>query len=215
MDSWMDACMEGWKDCMSKWLRIVKTCGITQSLLQYWPCDCGLGLNLSKWRFYYFYRVVVVDSLSRVQLFVTPSTACSTPGFPVLHHLPEFAQTHVHWVGDAIQPSHPVAPFSCPQSFPAWGSFPMSQLLFASGGQSIGASASVFPMKIQGWFALGLTDLFAVQGTLKSLLQHHSSKASILQFTAFFMAQLSHLYRTAGKTIALTLRTFVSKVITP
>ena len=86
---------------------------------------------------------------------------CSTPGFPVLHHLPELAQTHVHWVSDAIQPSQPVVPFSsCLQSFPASGSFPMSRL-FTSGGQSIGASASasVLPMNIQGWFPLGWTGL--------------------------------------------------------
>ena len=79
--------------------------------------------------------------------------------------------------------SSSVIPFSsCLQSCPASGSFPMSRL-FASGGQSIGlsASASVLPIKIQDWFPLGLTDLLAVQGTLKSLLQHHSSKASILQ----------------------------------
>jgi len=77
---------------------------------------------------------------------------CSTPGFPVHHHLPEFAQTHVHSVSDAIQPSHPVVPFSsCLQSFPASGSFLMSQL-FASGGQSIrfSALASVLPVNIQG-----------------------------------------------------------------
>ena len=76
---------------------------------------------------------------------------CSTPGFPVLHHLPELAQTHVHQVGDAIQPSHPVTPFSsCLQSFPASGSFPTSQL-FTLGGQSIevSASVSVLPMNIQ------------------------------------------------------------------
>ena len=75
---------------------------------------------------------------------------CSTPGFPVLHHLLEFARTHVCWVSDAIQPSHPVIPFSsCLQSFPASGSFPMCWL-FTSGGQSIGAltSASVLPMDI-------------------------------------------------------------------
>ena len=81
----------------------------------------------------------------------------STPGFPVLHYLPEFAQTHVHWVSGAIQP--PVAPFSsCSQSFPALGSFPMSQL-FTSGGQSIATStsASVLPMNIQGWFPLRWT----------------------------------------------------------
>ena len=80
---------------------------------------------------------------------------CSTPGFPVLHQLPELAQTHVHQVGDAIQPFHPVIPFpSCLQSFPASESFLMSQLL-ASGGQSIEASASVLPMNIQNRFPLG------------------------------------------------------------
>ena len=85
----------------------------------------------------------------------------SAPGFPFLHCLLESAQTHVHWVSDAIHPSHPLShPFSsCPQSFRASGSFPMSWL-FSSGGQSIfGASASVLPMYIQGWFLLGLTGL--------------------------------------------------------
>ena len=112
--------------------------------------------------------------------------------------------------------SSSVAPFSCPQSFPASGSFPMSWLI-TSGGQSIGASASasVLPINIQGWFPFRLDwlDLLAVQGTLNSLLQHHSSKASILQLSAFFMVQLSHLYMTTGKTIALTIWTFVCKVI--
>ena len=88
------------------------------------------------------------------------SVNCSTPGLPALHHLPEFAQTHAHWVGDAIQPSHPLfTPFSsCLQSLPASGSFPVSRL-FTSGGQSIGASASasVLPMNIQGWFPSELT----------------------------------------------------------
>ena len=74
---------------------------------------------------------------------------CSMPGFLVLHYLLEFAQTHVYWVSDAIQPSHPLSPpfSSCPQSFPASGSFPVSQL-FALGGWSVGASASVLPMNI-------------------------------------------------------------------
>ena len=141
---------------------------------------------------------------------------CSTPGLPVHHQLPEFTQTHVHWVSDAIQPSHPLlSPFpSCPQSFPASGSFPMSQL-FAPEGQSIGVSAapSVLPMNIQDWFPLGWLDLLAVQGTLKSLLQHHSSKASVLRHSAFFVVQLSHPYMTTGKTIALTWQIFVSKVM--
>ena len=90
---------------------------------------------------------------------------CSMSGFPVHHKLPKLAQTHVHWVGDAIQPSYPVIPFSCClQSFPVSGYFPMSQF-FASGGQSTGAStlASVLPMSIQDWFPLGLTGLISLQ----------------------------------------------------
>ena len=101
-------------------------------------------------------------------------------------------------------------PFSsCPQSFPASGSFPMSQL-FRSGGQSIGvsASASVLPMNTIS-FRMDWLDLLAVQRTLKSLLQHHSSKASILRHSAFFPVQLSHPFMTSGKTIALTRWTFV------
>ena len=110
-----------------------------------------------------------------------------------------------------------VVPFaSCPQSFPASWSFLMSQF-FASGGQTIGpsASASVLPMNIQDWFPLWLTGLTSLQskGLSKSLLQHHSSKVSILQCSAFFMVQLSHSYMTTGKTIALTRWTFVGKVM--
>ena len=134
------------------------------------------------------------------------SMDCIMPGFPVLQYLLEFAQTRVHWVGDAIQPlsfsvtlcsppSSSVTPFSCPQSCPASGAFPMSQL-FASGGQSIGASASVLPNEYSGLisFRIDWFDLLAVQGALKSLFQNHSSKASILWRSAFFMVQLSHPY---------------------
>ena len=133
---------------------------------------------------------------------------CSTPGFPVHHQLPEPIQTHVHRVGDVIQPSHTLSSpsiSSCLHSFPASGSFPVSQL-FTSSGQSIGvsASASVLPMN-SGLlsFRMDWLDLLAVQGTLKSFLQHHSSKASIL---------VSHPYMTTQKTIALTRRTFVGNV---
>ena len=107
-----------------------------------------------------------------------------------------------------------VEPFSsCLKSFPASGSFQMSQY-FTSGGQGIrvSASASVLPMSIQRWL-VDWFDLLAVQGTLKSLLQHHSSKASILWCSAFFTVLLSHPYMTTGKTIALTRWTFVSKVM--
>ena len=103
----------------------------------------------------------------------------------------------------------------CPQSFPASGSFPASQF-FAPGGQSIGvsASASVLPMNFQDWFPLGWTRCISLLSKgLKSLLQHHSSKASITQCSAFFIVQLSHPYMTTGKTIASTRRTFVGKVM--
>ena len=112
--------------------------------------------------------------------------------------------------------SSSVIPFSsCLQSFPASGAFQMSQL-FAPGGQSIGVSAStsVLPMNIQNWFPLGWTGWISLLSKgLKSLLQHHSSKASILRRSAFFIVQLSHPYMTTGRTIALTRRTFVGKVM--
>ena len=141
---------------------------------------------------------------------------CSTPGFPVCHQLPDLAQTHVHWVGWCyLTISSSTTPFSlCLQSFPASKSFPVSQF-FTSGSQSIGASASANPSnEYSGFisFRLNLLDL-AVQGTLKSLLQHHSSKASILQCSTFFIVQLSHPYMTTGKTIALTRWTCVDKVM--
>ena len=110
-----------------------------------------------------------------------------------------------------------IVPFSsCLQSFPVSGSFPRSQL-FASGGQSIGASASasVLPMNIQDWSPLGLTGWISLpsKGIFKSLLQHHSSKASILRCSAFFIVQVSQSYLTTGKTIALTKQTVVGKVM--
>ena len=115
---------------------------------------------------------------------------CSTPGCPVLHHLPELVQTHVYWASDAIQPSYPLLPtfFSCPQSFLASGSFPMSQL-FTSSGQSIGASASasILPKNIHGWFPLRLTDLISLQS--KGLSSVFSS--TTIRKHQFFTAQPS------------------------
>ena len=100
-----------------------------------------------------------------------------------------------------------------PLIFPSIKVFSMSWL-FTSGGQSIGASASVLPRNIQSYFPFRIDwlDLLEVRGTLKSLLQHHSSKASVLQCSAFFMAQLSHSYMTTGKIITLTIRTFIGKL---
>ena len=160
-------------------------------------------------------RIIVVQSLSHVRL--CNFMDCSTPGIPALHHLEEFAQTHVHWVSDAIQPSHPVGPFSsCPQSFPASERFfPMSQLFESSGQSYLSFSFSISPSNEYSGLISFRTDWFnllAVQGILKSLLKHHSLDASILWHSAFFRVQNSHPYVTTGKTIALTKRTFVGKV---
>ena len=139
---------------------------------------------------------------------------CSTPGFPVHHQLPKLAQTHVYRVGGC----HPTisssfVPFSfCHQSFPASGSSQMSQF-FTSGGQFYWSfSFRISPINAHSGlisFRMDWLDVLAVQGTLKSLLQCHSSKASILWHSAFFIVQFSHSYMTTGKIIALTRQTFV------
>ena len=149
---------------------------------------------------------VLLCSFARLCLTLCESMDCSMLGFPVLQYVLEFAQTHVHWVADVIQPSHPsVTPFSsCPQSFPALGSFPKSWL-FADSGQSIRASASVLPMNLKGWFPLGLTSFIFLLS--KGLSRVFSS--TTLPKHQFFMVQPSHLYITTGKTKALTLWTFV------
>ena len=125
-----------------------------------------------------------VSSVTQSCLTLCHPMDCSTPGFPVHHQLLELTHTHVHWVGDALQPSHPAIPFSsCLQSFPASGSFRMS-LLIESDGQTTGASASasVLPMSIQGWFPLGLTGLISLMS--KGLSRVFSS--STVQSHQFF-----------------------------
>ena len=123
---------------------------------------------------------------------------CSTPGFPVLHCLPEFAQTHVHWVSDAIQSSHPLLPSSplALNLFPASGSFQMSWL-FISGGRSIRASpsASVLPMNIQGWFPLGLTGLISLKSTGLSRVLSNTTIQKYQFFSAHpSLLSTSHIY---------------------
>ena len=137
---------------------------------------------------------------------------CSTPGLPVHHRLPEFTQIHVHWVGDAIQPSHPLFQLSI---FPSIRVFSNKSVLHIRWPKYWSFSFSISPSnEYLGLisFRMDWLDLLAVQGTFKNLLQHHSSKASILQCSAFFIVQLSHPYITTGKTIALTRWTIVSKV---
>ena len=141
----------------------------------------------------------------------------STPGLPVHHQLLEFTQTHVHPVGHAIQPSHPLLSPSPPAPNPSQHQgLPVSQL-FTWDGQTIGSfSFSISPSNEHSGlisFRMDWWDLLTVQETLKSLLQHHSSKASILRHSAFFIAQISHPYMATGKTIALTRWTFFWKVM--
>jgi len=145
------------------------------------------------------------------------SMNCSTPGCPIHHQLLELTQTHIHWISDAIQPSHPLSSPSLPpfnlsqhQGLFKWvsSSHQVAKLLEL---QLQHIPSNVYSVLISlriDWLAL-----LAVQGTLKSLLQHHSWKASILRCSAFFIVQLSHPYMTTGKTIALTRWAFVGKVM--
>ena len=141
----------------------------------------------------------------------------STPGLPVHHQLLEFTQTQVHQVSDAIQPSHPLSSPSPPAPNPSWiRVFSNESTLHLRWPKDWSFSFNISPSNEQpGLISLRMDwlDLPAVQGTLKSLLQHHSSKASIFRHSTFFTVQLSHPYMTTRKTIALTRRTFVGKVM--
>ena len=158
------------------------------------------------------------SSVAQLCLTLYSPKDSSTPGFPVHHQLSELDQTHVHLVGDAIQPSHTL-------SSPSPPTFNLSQHqgLFewvSSHQVAKGLELQLQHQSFQWIFGVDFLlisfdwfDLLAVQGTLKSLLQHHSSKASVLQCLAFFMIQLSHPYMTIGKTIALIRLIFVSKIM--
>ena len=141
----------------------------------------------------------------------------STPCLPVHHQLPEFTQTHVHRVSDAIQPPHPLSSPSPPAPIPPSNRiFSSESTLCMRWPKYWSFNLSINPSNEHPGlisFRMDWLDLLAVQGTLKSLLQHHSSKASILLHSAFFIVQLSHSYMTTGKTIALTRQIFVSKMI--
>ena len=148
------------------------------------------------------------DQFSSVaQLCPTFANPCSMPGLPVHHQLPEFIQTHVHWVGDAIQPSHPLLSPSPP-------ALKLTQHQGLSNESALrirwptywSSSFNISPSNEHSGlisFRMDWLDLLAVQGTPKSLLQHHSSKASILWHSAFFTVQFSHPYMTTGKTHSL------------
>ena len=161
--------------------------------------------------------LLLLFSVTQLCLTLYNPVDCSMQSFLVLRHFPELAQTHAHWVGDAIQPSHPLSSPSPPafslsqhqglcqwvsssRKWPEYWSFSFSN-----------SPSNEYSGLIS--FSMDWLDLLAVQGTLKSLLQHHSSKASIPWCSAFYIVQLSYPYITAGKTIALTKQTFVGKVM--
>ena len=202
-----------------------------------WGCDCPLpvlaayhrrGMVCSQlallsplfceWAWWCLqFTTVHFSSVAQSCLTLCDPMNCSTPPLPVHYQLPEFTQTHVQRVSDAIQPSHPLwSPFHLPPIPPSIRVFSNESTLrkrwpkYWSFSFSISLS-NEHPGLISLW--MELLDLLAVQGTLKSLFQHHSSKASVLQCSAFFTVQLSHPYMTTGKTIALTRWTFVGKVI--
>ena len=140
----------------------------------------------------------------------------STPGLPVHHQVPEFTQTHLHWVDDAIQPSHLLSSLLLPSIFPSIRVFSNESVLRIRWPKYWSFNFNVSPSNEHSGlipFRMDWLDLLAVQGTLKRLLQHHTSKASILWRSAFFIIQLSHPYMTTGKTIALTRWDFAGKVM--
>ena len=160
------------------------------------------------------YMIVQFSSVAQsCRTFCDPMNR-SRPGLPVHHQLAEFTQTHVHWVSNFIQPSHPL-------SSPSPPTFNLSQhqglFKWLSSSHQVAKVLEFqlqLPMNIQDWFPLGLTGWISLQPKgLNSLLQHHSSKASVLWSSAFFIVQLLHPYTTTGKTIALTRRTFVRRVM--
>ena len=177
------------------------------------PLFSSRNMNTFHPKIQWYFRAIVVQLLSHVRLFAAPWTD-SMPDFPVHHQLLEFTQTHVHRVSDAIQPSHLLLSPSPP-------AFNLSQhqglFHWVSSSHQVAKELElhlqhqsfqwIFRTNFLYWF-----HLLAGQGTLKSLLQHHNSKASILWHSTFFMIQLLHPYMTTGKTIALTRWTFVSNV---
>ena len=173
--------------------------------------------HLSPYNFQHAYHISQsVSSAAQSCLALCNPMDCSMPGFPVHHQLPEFTQTHVCWVSDAIQPSHPLLSLSSPtfnlsqpQGLFKWVISSIRWPKYWSFSFNISPTSEysgLITLKID-WY-----DLLAVQGTFRSVLQHHSPKTSIFQHSAFFTVQLSQPYVTTRKTTALTIWTFVGRV---
>ena len=192
--------------CTAKWSCYTYICSFRlfpiQAITEYW-----VEFPVLYSRFF--------SSVARLCPTLCDPMDCSTPGLPVHHQLLELTQTHVHWVGDAIQPSHPLLSPSPPAfSLSQHRVFSNESVLLIRWPKYWSFSFRISPSNEYSGlisFRMDWLDLLAVQGTLKSLLQYHSSKASILWPSAFFIVQLLHPYMTK-KTIALTRRIFAGKV---
>ena len=165
----------------------------------------------------FVYISIQFSSVTQSCLTLCNPMDCSMPDLPVHHQFPELIQTHVHWVCDAIQPSHPLfAPSPPAHNPPSIRVFFNESTLLMRWPKYWSFSFNISPSSEHPGlisFRMDWLDLFSVQGTLKSLLQNHSSKASILWLSAVFIVQLLHPYVTTGKAIVLTRQTFVGKVM--
>ena len=161
--------------------------------------------------------LVQFSSVAQSCLTICDPMDCKTPNFPVHHQVPEFTQTHVYCVSDAIQPSHPLSSPSPPISiFSSIRVFSNESVHHIKWPKYWSISFSISPSNEYSGlisFRMDWLDLLAIQETLKSLIQYHRSQASILWCSAFFIVQLSHPYMTTGRMIALTRWTFVGKVV--
>ena len=158
------------------------------------------------------------SSISVAQSYLTLCNPmdCCMPGFPVHHQLPELTQTLVHWVDNAIQPSYPLPSLLLPSIFPSIGVFWNESAVRISWPKYWSFSFSISPSNEHSGlisFRVAWFEVLVRQGILKCLLQHHSSKASLIQHTAFFIVQVSHPYMTTRKTIASTRQICVGKVV--
>ena len=176
-----------------------------------------LSLSLSLSLSLYVWIYIRYCSFTKSCLTVCDSMDCSIWGFPVLHYLTESAQIHIHWVSDPSNHLILCCPFLLLSSIlPSISVFSIDLALHIRWPKIWSFSYSISPSSEYSGlisFRMDWFDLLAVQGTLKSLLQHHSSKAAILQCSAFFLVQLLHPYMTAGKPTAFTISTFVGKII--
>ena len=164
-----------------------------------------------------FFQHIKFSSVAQLYPTLCNPMECSTPDFPVHHQLPELTQMHIHSVSDAIQPSHPLS-FLCllPSIFPRIRVFSDRSVFHSRWPEYWSFSFSISPScEYSGLISCRMDwlDLLSIRETLKSLLQHHNSKASVLWHSVFFIVQLSHPYMTTGKTMPLTIWTFVGKVM--